>query len=174
MVQNEDWGPPLWRILHTVAEKLGRQTVGLLAADEVRTWVNLLQVTEGIMPCALCRKHYGAWKKAQPPQALLDLNRPGQGMFFREAARKWLWDLHEAVNERKRSQVVVAEASVPVSPTLEELESLYGARTRVEFQEDVTTLVKVLQKAALLTLINPVFLKQWQAHLSMLRPLIGI
>lgn len=160
MVQNSEWGPLLWRILHTCAEKLGRQTVPSLHADEQRAWIQLLRVTEGIMPCALCRKHYGGWKKRRPLEALQSGNRET----FREAARRWLWDLHEDVNARR--EVVGGVA-------WEALEEMYGGRGGAELQQDVETLVKLLKGAAMLRQIEGAYLREWQGKLRLLRALIG-
>jgi hypothetical protein len=158
MVQNADWGPPLWRILHTAAERLGRQPTGLLAADERRAWIQLLKVTEGILPCAQCRKHYGEWKKARPVDGL------GAGSALRPSSREWLWRLHEAVNER-------TGAPGP-RPTLEEVEALYAPAAK-DLAKEFDTLRKVIQDALLRGLLDGRHWSEWTTKLRFLRSLWG-
>jgi hypothetical protein len=49
---------------------------------------------ENTMPCALCRGHYKEWVAKYPLNELSSL----RGLAFREAARKYVWQLHENVN----------------------------------------------------------------------------
>jgi hypothetical protein len=156
MVQNADWGPPLWRILHTAAERLGRQPTGLLAADERRAWIQLLKVTEGILPCAQCRKHYGEWKKARPLDGL------GAGSALRPSSREWLWRLHEAVNERTAAQ--------RPRPTLEEVEALYAPLAK-DLAKEFDALRKIIQDALLRGLLDGRHWAEWSTKLRFLRSL---
>jgi len=163
MVNNGEWGPPLWRILHTLAERLGQAGIAeLLKADEAREWVLVLRYTERVMPCALCRKHYSLWRKQRPFEKFADM----RDQFLKEEARKWLWELHENVNSRREIQSGIDLAAV---------ETIYKARTKQEFQEDVETLVKKLKEYMLLhNVLDPAAYREWYAHLTRLRKLVGI
>ncbi len=160
MVQNSEWGPPLWRLLHTLAERLGRQTVPLLAQDEFRAWIAVLQGVEGIMPCQLCRGHYRAWRTA----------RPLEGLFgSADASREWLWALHEAVNEQRG---VAAEGRI----TFAQLGDVYGPakRGRQEIQQDMDILLKVLGQAALERLVNGQMVREWRQKVVLLRRIMSV
>ncbi len=50
-MSSRPWGPPLWKILHGIAEALGNQTIPMLATDEAHEIVFLLRDVEKIMPC---------------------------------------------------------------------------------------------------------------------------
>jgi hypothetical protein len=153
MANNSEWGPPLWRILHTLAERLGRQASPILVADETRLWAQLLKGVEAVMPCAICRGHYAAWKKAHP--------------FQHGESRKWLWDLHEAVNARRG---VAPEARVAFA----DLTAIYGARrTRMDLQEDIRIFLAILQKAALTGAVDGGHVRVWKGVLATLRSLLG-
>jgi hypothetical protein len=162
MVQNKDWGPSLWNILHTCAEQLGKSPVQILLADEIRIWVQLLKVTEGIMPCALCRKHYSEWKKQHPPDAAFNVRLGAE--HFKDAARKWVWELHEQVNQRNGQP----------SFAFENLGPTYSARKKQDLQKDLDTLLEILKKAAILREVEYEYVKQWKGRLDLLRKMIGL
>ena len=176
MVQNSEWGPPLWRLLHTLAERLGRQTVPLLAQDEFRAWIAVLQGVEGIMPCQLCRGHYRAWRTA----------RPLEGLFgSADASREWLWALHEDVNERRgvaadgrvTGQATPGRSALPQAEavTFAQLGDVYGAakRGRQEIQQDMDILLKVLGQAALERLVNGQMVREWRQKVVLLRRIMS-
>ena len=157
MVANDQWGPPLWRILHTLAERLGRQTIRLLETDERRAWVNLLRSIQAVMPCAKCRAHFKAWRTTHPTERFMT------SYDLRADAREWLWALHDEVN-RERGVA---------GPALEELPGLYGGRTGQELQEDTKAVLAVFQQAVLERLIAPEVVHAFRNCLSMLRRLSG-
>ena len=95
--QNAIWGPLLWKILHTIVEQLGKSKAKITQEDEVRKWIQMMKSVEHAMPCALCRRHYKEWITSHPLNTLLPL----RGIEFRNAARKYVWQLHENVNTSK-------------------------------------------------------------------------
>lgn len=153
MVTNDQWGQPLWRLLHTLAERLGRQTIRLLETDERRAWVALLRAVQMVMPCAKCRVHYKAWRISHPTERFIT------SCDLRADAREWLWALHEEVN-RERGLV---------GPSLEELSGIYASRASHEIQEDAQAVLAVFQRAVLERLIPPETIHAFRNALSMLR-----
>lgn len=110
--QNAEWGPALWSILHSAAERIGtrRPATGLLVAqrmmdaEESRLWTALLGSLRFSLPCPLCRTHYTTYYL----QHLVgDV----------KAVRIWLWDLHVSVNQRLGRADGCSQ---------EELSSIYG------------------------------------------------
>lgn len=160
MVQNSEWGPPLWDILHTCASRCGRQTVTLLHKDEVRAWGALLQLTEAILPCPMCQNHYRAWLKANPVKQFLDLSPTA----FHEAAQTWLWRLHNSINVQRS----VGELS------LSEAKAIYAEKRTADLEKSLKKLLQVLDEAKLQRLIDGIFARDWKGKLSKLRALIGI
>lgn len=157
MPSNKDWGPHLWTILHTSAEKLGRQTNEIMASDEAREMVLVLHGVEHIMPCEKCRKHYHEFLKKNP----IDEFANRRGEILRQAIRTWLWKVHEAVNERN------GVASFPI----EELSQKYQ---NASVADAYKLLKPVLFKAIPDGLIASEPFKSFQRHLSLLRTLLGI
>ena len=130
----------------------------MLAQDELRAWIAVLQGVEGVMPCQLCRGHYRTWRG----------KRPLEGLYGgADASREWLWSLHEDVNGRRE---VPAEQRLAFA----RLAELYGAaRTRQDLQQDIQSLVEVLQRASQQRLIDGGFLREWQKRVAALRRLVG-
>lgn len=72
------WGPPLWRILHSLAE----------VAETNTAWPTLLNALRTGLPCPDCSSHYNAW---------IDSHAVGTGT----GIKAWLLALHNDVNRRK-------------------------------------------------------------------------
>lgn len=151
MVQNSEWGPHLWSILHQLASRVGRQPTAMLAADEQRIWGQFIRMTEGIMPCQMCRGHYREW-----------LKRNGAG--FAPTVED-LWSLHEAVNERR---------GVESGVFLSDMENMYRVRGTRELQETIETLLKILRQATYERQVDGVVIHEWRAKLAVLRRVLGI
>lgn len=96
-MSSKPWGPPLWKLLHGIAETLGNQSVPMLATDEAHEIVFLLRDVEKIMPCQLCRNHYHEWRKNNPLEEIDKLRGP----MLKEGVREWLYNLHENVNRSR-------------------------------------------------------------------------
>lgn len=71
------WGPPLWRLLHSIAE----------VAETDTEWVNLLTTLRTCLPCPDCAHHYNAWVDGHAVDGV--------------SIKSWLLDLHNDVNRRK-------------------------------------------------------------------------
>lgn len=89
-LQNQIWGPALWRILHSSAERFGILSLRRLPHEERRIWSQLLQSLRFSIPCPLCKRHYQAYFK---DNSLLPV-------FTKADLRVWLYRLHSAVNQR--------------------------------------------------------------------------
>jgi hypothetical protein len=87
--QNHIWGPHLWAILHSAAERIGSKSLNRLPAEESRLWTGLLSSLRYSLPCPLCKKHYSDYYSTTPIRAV---NVP--------FIRQWLYDLHCQVNTR--------------------------------------------------------------------------
>ena len=155
MAQIVDWGPPLWRALHSMAERAGTSVIEL---DEVRAWINVLRLTEGVLPCAMCRAHYRGWRQSHPLEEFLG----SRGQFFRDRVREWVWGLHNEVNHRR---------GVEVFP-LESLEKYKEVSSR-DLQDTLQGVVKVFDKATLHRQVSPVYVADWRKAVVLLRKLMN-
>jgi len=85
--QNNIWGPALWAILHTAAERIGSRNLARLPQEETRIWSGLLSSLRYSLPCPLCKKHYTEYSSLFPLTQIT-----------RENVREWLYTLHCRVN----------------------------------------------------------------------------
>jgi hypothetical protein len=100
------WGPPLWRLLHTLAEY----------TTTTAAWPPLLAALKTDLPCPDCRNHFTAWLRQHPytlapprqRQRYIIVNRrrvlapPPQAPEPQAYTRTWVLDLHNSVNRRTR------------------------------------------------------------------------
>ena len=80
---NNIWGPALWLILHSSAERIG----SIPNNDEIRIWSRLLLSLRFSLPCPLCKKHYQSYIKLHPIVYIT-----------KDTIRLWLFNLHTYVN----------------------------------------------------------------------------
>ncbi len=92
--QNEEWGPLLWLILHTLAEKAGRQDSLITRGDEIRAWPLFLKTIQPMIPCPFCRLHFEDYVQKHP------FNLPMDYYEWKTYIPKYFYDLHEDVNKR--------------------------------------------------------------------------
>lgn len=121
--QNHIWGPELWTILHSSAERFG-QPSKRLPDDEKRIWFGLLRSLQFSLPCPLCKKHY------------ISYFHTNQILLTREGVRSWLFNLHNQVNQRNNK---------PNEMTLEKLTEQYGKPFR--FSQHYRIVVKQMMMA---------------------------
>lgn len=86
-----DWGPILWAILHSLAEKAQRAAY---PPDEVREWQKFLKLTGEMLPCEKCRAHYAEYSKRYPLTQLEEV--PYE--VFKQNVKTWIWRLHNEIN----------------------------------------------------------------------------
>jgi hypothetical protein len=87
--QTQIWGPELWMILHSSAERIGSAPLKRLSQEELRLWSGLLSSLRYSLPCPLCKKHYNDYYSAHPIQ---EVSKP--------FLRNWLFQLHSEINTR--------------------------------------------------------------------------
>ena len=97
--QNHIWGPNLWMILHSAAERIGSSHVKL-PREELRIWTGLLMSLRFSLPCPVCKKHFTTYLASTP---IVNFNR--------EFVRTWLYNIHCQVNDRteKRAEITIEQ-----------------------------------------------------------------
>jgi hypothetical protein len=103
---NHIWGPQLWIILHSSAEKIGSQQLKRLPQEETRIWTTLLSSLRYSLPCPQCKKHYTEFLSSNPITSVERTN-----------IRNWLFNLHNQVSIRNGKQTEI---------TIEQLSELYN------------------------------------------------
>lgn len=90
--QNHIWGPALWMILHSSAERIGTKQLQRLPQEEMRIWIGLLNSLRYSLPCPHCKKHFISFLSSKP---ILSFNR--------DTIRLWLFELHQQINQRNNT-----------------------------------------------------------------------
>jgi hypothetical protein len=156
-MSGKTWGPPLWKILHGIAEALGNQTVPMLATDEAHEIVFILRDVEKIMPCQLCRSHYNQWRKEHPLEEIDKL----RGFMLKSAVREWLYNLHENVN---RSRGIESGISLEMIPEMYK---------NIDFKEAWSEFFTKIKVSTEIGLVSQVVLQSFHRRLGMLRKIVG-
>lgn len=104
--QNHIWGPELWMILHSSAERIGLPQLKRLPQEEARIWTTLLSSLRFSLPCPQCKKHYTTYFVSKPIRIV-----------NRDFIRQWLYELHSQVNGR---------TDKPNNPSLEQVAEQYS------------------------------------------------
>lgn len=79
------WGPTFWNILFYVCFHIN-------VKEKYKEIMKLFNAIETLLPCSHCRRHYALYKKQYNPSTNIDTQDP-------ESAAKWLWTIHDMVNQ---------------------------------------------------------------------------
>jgi len=128
-----DWGPPLWSILHGIAERVGTTPFPIYRADERRGLIAFFKSIGAMIPCPTCKAHFEAFLKENPVEQSLKTLSYEQ---LRPFVRHWFWDLHNMVNISK---------GVPEFPE-DQLEATYGQiKIRIPLAQLRTPMIKAIK-----------------------------
>lgn len=148
--KNSEWGPLLWCLLHGGVEKMGSTAIKSILDDQRREFLIVLKMVEGIMPCALCRNHFREYRMRYPIDKL-----PVDPVQFKVAVRKWLFDLHEAVNDRNQAARIL---------TIDMLPEKYSSLDLMEKSQELYIL---LDKALRVRAIEGELYKKFKIHYAL-------
>lgn len=149
--KNNEWGPLLWQMLHGAAEKLARTSNPSIFLDQRREMIFILRDVEAVMPCQLCRNHYREWRTKNPIDQF-----PETQSEFRDTVRRWLFDLHENVNQSR---------GFISGLTLEQLGSMYSGYDLKELGKQFDSLIN---RAIRLRAVDRDLAKRFSTHFAFL------
>jgi len=152
--QNEEWGPLLWLLLHTFAEKAGKQDNMITKGDEQRAWPLFMKELAPIIPCPYCRDHFQQYLKETP------FSLPADYFLWRTYIPRYFYTLHESVNAR------LGKPSFPEA----DLSKTYQDTRRV--QSTLAQLDAVQQRAIKMGGVSLLAWKAWLKDVGMLRAAI--
>jgi len=152
--QTTEWGPLLWKMLHWMSLKVGMQKAKILQDDETQSWTQLLKGLGNILPCAQCRIHYKEFYAEHIDIKLL--KTCGEGEAKQKLISRWLYDLHEKVNQRK---------SVESGVIFESLSDLYKD---TNFLDVRTQFSDILVRALQQNIVLREHVLQWKTTISQL------
>ena len=152
--QNEEWGPLLWALLHTLAEKAGRQESLITRGDEVRAWPLFVKTLQPMLPCPFCRDHFQQYLIDHPFSLPMDYYE------WRTYIPNYFYEFHEAVNQR------IGKPSFP----REDLKKTYSDSSRVKSLID--SLEKIVARAIQMGGVSLFYWRAWLKQFNMLRAAI--
>jgi hypothetical protein len=135
--QNHIWGPPLWRILHSLTERIGNISPRQSIKEEQRLWFTLLNIIKLTLPCPLCKKHYIEYFKNNIPDRFINISKN-----LKDDMRIWLYTLHSQVNERLNKGVTINISDLP---------TIYGGYSN--WMNDLTIISTQMKKGVTVNLI---------------------
>lgn len=107
------WGPPLWELLHMLAERVGRSGVPSIDVDQAILMDLLVQLLPSVIPCEECQAHCREYLAKHPFSA----GKLKASDAISPFVRQWLFDFHNAVRSRKEQPLIIT--------TLEQLATEY-------------------------------------------------
>ena len=108
----ETWGPPLWTLLHNLAERIAKSGAPFLDTDQARDMDSVVTLLPLVIPCSECQAHCRAYLIAHP---FTSIKYTGSALSV--YVRTWLLDFHNAVRTANGQEIEVT--------TLEALQALY-------------------------------------------------
>lgn len=140
--QVSEWGPALWRIFHSFAEKTGRQAVAIRGSDEEqRCWLNLTNALKRSMPCPNCKHHYREYVAVNKIENIF----ASKGEERRNRLREYFFTFHNKVRERK-SQIIDFK--------IDDLSSKYGAYNKGNYAADLRIIIEHLRRGLFLSWLS--------------------
>lgn len=114
------WGPSAWRLLHLI-------TFAYEPEKQKEAVRELFSCLPYVLPCKYCRQHLAGHMEKYPLEPAL---------VSRDSLSRWLWNVHNAVNDARRKEG--QEVAGP-NPSFEAVERTYEDRiaagcSRVEFE----------------------------------------
>lgn len=111
------WGPSGWRLLHLLSFAY--------EPSQQKEMKDFLDALPFVLPCKFCRSSLITYYEDLPPEDALN---------SKEALSKWMWKIHEKVNQKLRSQ----GQTIPPSPSFAMVKKIYTERlsygcTKTEF-----------------------------------------
>lgn len=149
--QNEEWGPLIWLILHTLAEKAGRQTNSIMLGDEMRAWPLFVKTLPLAIPCPYCREHLQGYIVSHPFELPIDYAS------WKDYIPSYFYSLHESVNQR------LGKPSFPQS----DLSTAYSDVGRIK--PAMTRLEGIQDRAIKMGGLSLFHWRAWLKHYGMLR-----
>ncbi len=103
LTEPTEWGPILWKYLHSLAEKSGTSNNQITDADQGKCLEIMLGTLPLVVPCTECQGHAAAYLAGNPLPPLTEL----RGDALRSAAREWLFHFHNHVRNTKGQPILV-------------------------------------------------------------------
>ena len=121
---NNEWGPALWGILHTLSLRIGSvasnsnwQSANHVINEEKRLWYGLLNCLKYSLPCPLCKKHYISYFNLYP---ITSTN------IILSHIAEWIFNLHNTVNIRNNTPTITIDKLPNIYSNSSNLRNMYN------------------------------------------------
>lgn len=101
------WGPSGWKLLHAVTFSMNSRPT----TQQQKRYQLLFESLKYVLPCRFCRESYKQFVNIRP----IDTST-------RERLSRWLYDIHNLVNDKLRNQGYIHEPN----PSWKEVKEYYG------------------------------------------------
>ena len=96
------WGPILWKYLHSLAENLGFSNNVIVDTDQANYMETILSTLHLIIPCQECQGHTLNYVSLHPIPVMKGL----RGDNLRAVIRDWLFHFHNSVRAMKGQPII--------------------------------------------------------------------
>ena len=149
------WGPRVWKLLHTLAERVGMSGRAIADSDAGNALNYIIQRLPEVLPCSECSTHAATYLLANK------FNASGRiGKDLQSYVRDYLFAFHNTVRERK--------GQTPF--TMEEYTGLYKEYTQLDSNE----LRDTLRRAVFYRIIRSELHMNWAIALHKLKLMLGM
>jgi len=90
MANPDEWGPSMWKIIHTTSLSLGKQTLPMLQQDEIHALKQFIKQLGLLIPCKVCRSHYLQYSRTHKINYKYSELKQSVAFYF--------WNLHSEIN----------------------------------------------------------------------------
>jgi len=118
------WGPILWKYLHSLAEHLGFSGNSIVDTDQANYMETVMTTLHSIIPCKECQAHTASYIAANPFQI-----KGLQGEILRTTARDWLFQFHNNVRIMKNQTPMTMEEYVLLSMSISKSDYAFFVQT---------------------------------------------
>lgn len=123
------WGPYAWTAVHTIVNNLPENII-----PEQQEWLHMFfDSMKLVLPCKYCRQSFTKFLMINP---LIDKKPDGtviNNLSTRDNMRKWLYNMHNLVNDKLRKQKEGTGDYFPPNPTFEEATNQINETTPGKF-----------------------------------------
>ena len=156
-----EWGPVFWKVLHSLAEHIGKMNNPRMDTDQAIEFQLIITSLPTVLPCELCQAHSRDYIMNNRP------NWPGlYGDALRNSVRTWLFTFHNHVRTSIELPIVLHSS--------DECIAMYGpTSTSPLTMEEISFLFENLTYASRIRVIQPNACKKWITHLNRYRVLCG-
>jgi hypothetical protein len=151
MANPKEWGPLLWRIIHTCCEHLGNNTINILKNDELYAYKKFINQIRFILPCKICKIHYS--------KELLLHKKDLEYDELKSYSKEFFYNIHHSINKEKNIESI----------DFSSLEIIYGKITKEEFNKLLSEFEILFQKYKLFHYISSDSLRDFLKSIQNLR-----